>query len=234
MTTTWLGRTMYSLDTESTSLDTESARVVTLTLGRSTSPGHWSPKSYLLDPGVEIPAEATAVHGITTEHAQKEGMQPGHALHEVWLWLTQIATGRTPLVIFNAPYDLTLLDREFRRHLGEPLPTGLIVLDTLCLFRRFDWTTGGRSLSKLAARYDITFPAHDAEADALASLKLLHILAVMNDLLPLITPATLHEAQQGWWVQQQDAAEARALGSGTAFERQDCWPLIPFTDGAES
>ena len=234
MTSTWLGRTMYSLDTESTSLDTESARVVTLTLGRSTSPGHWSPKSYLLDPGVEIPAEATAVHGITTEHAQKEGMQPGHALHEVWLWLTQIATSRTPLVIFNAPYDLTVLDREFRRHVGEPIPDGLIVLDTLCLFRRFDWTTGGRSLSKLAARYDITFPAHDAEADALASLKLLHILAGLNDLLPLITPATLHEAQQGWWVQQQDAAEARALGSGTAFERQDCWPLIPFTDGAES
>ena len=74
----------------------------------------------------------------------------------------------------------------------------------------------------------------DAEADALASLKLLHILAGLNDLLPLITPATLHEAQQCWWVQQQDAAEARALGSGTAFERQDCWPLIPFTDGAES
>ena len=234
MTTTWLGRTMYSLDTESTSLNTESARVVTLTLGRSTSPGHWSPKSYLLDPGVEIPAEATAVHGITTEHAQKEGMQPGHALHEVWLWLTQIATGRTPLVIFNAPYDLTLLDREFRRHLGEPLPTGLIVLDTLVLFRRFDWTTGGRSLGKLAARYGITFPAHDAEADALASLRLLHILAALNDLLPLVEPAALHEAQKTWWVLQQDAAESRALGSGTAFERQDCWPLIPFTDGAES
>ena len=227
MTTTWLGRTMYSLDTESTSLDTESARVITLTLGRSTSPGHWSPKSYLLDPGVEIPAEATAVHGITTEHAQKEGMQPGHALHEVWLWLTQIATGRTPLVIFNAPYDLTLLDREFRRHLGEPLPTGLIVLDTLVLFRRFDWTTGGRSLGKLAARYGITFPAHDAEADALASLRLLHILAGLSDLLPLIEPHVLHEAQRGWWTQQQDTAEAHALGNGTPFTRQPHWPLIP-------
>ena len=44
----------------------------------------------------------------------------------------------------------------------------------------------------------------------------------------------LHEAQKTWWVLQQDAAEARALGSGTAFERQDCWPLIPVTDGAES
>ena len=230
MTTTWLGRTMYSLDTESTSLDTESARVVTLTLGRSTSPGHWSPKSYLLDPGVEIPAEATAVHGITTEHAQKEGMQPGHALHEVWLWLTQIATGRTPLVIFNAPYDLTLLDREFRRHLGKALPDGLTVLDTLCLWRRFDWRTGGRSLTKLAERHGITFPAHDAEADALAALRLLHILADANDLLPLIPAWDLHRAQARWWVQQQDAAESRAHGNGSPFVRQDCWPLIPGGD----
>ena len=231
---TWLDQPLFALDTETTGTNPETARVVQSCIGRSGRIGEWTPKTRLINPGVPIPAEATAVHGITTEHAQKEGMQPGHALREVWLWLTQIATGRTPLVIFNAPYDLTVLDREFRRHVGEPIPDGLIVLDTLCLFRRFDWTTGGRSLSKLAARYDITFPAHDAEADALASLKLLHILAVMNDLLPLITPTTLHEAQQGWWVQQQDAAEARALGSGTAFERQDCWPLIPFTDGAES
>ena len=84
-----------------------------------------------------------------------------------------------------------------------------------------------RSLSKLAERHGITFPAHDAEADALASLRLLHVLAGLNDLLPLIQPATLHEAQRGWWTQQQDAAEAHALGNGTPFTRQPHWPLIP-------
>ena len=225
MTTTWLGRTMYSLDTESTSLDTESARVITLTLGRSTSPGHWSPKSYLLDPGVEIPAEATAVHGITTEHVQKEGMQLGHVLYEVWLWLTQIATGRTPLVIFNAPYDLTLLDREFRRHVGEPIPDGLIVLDTLCLFRRFDWTTGGRSLSKLAARYDITFPAHDAEADSLATLRLLHILTDRVELLGHVTPIVLHQLQHGWYAAQQHQIVTRAAGEGRTVPLDTTWPI---------
>ena len=44
---------------------------------------------------------------------------------------------------------------------------------------------------------------------------------------PQPQPATLHDAQRGWWVQQQDAAEARALGSGTPFTRQQHWPLIP-------
>ena len=230
----WLDSPLLALDTESTGTDPTEARIVQITVGMSVGPGDWHPWTRIVNPGVPIPDAAAKIHGYTDTRVQTEGTTPSAALAKAYATLTDTAHRGIPVVAHNAAYDLTLLDREFRRHLGEPLPTGLIVLDTLCLFRRFDWTTGGRSLSKLAARYDITFPAHDAEADALASLKLLHILAVMNDLLPLITPAALHEAQQGWWVQQQDTAEARALGSGTDFERQDCWPLIPFTDGAES
>ena len=230
----WLDSPLLALDTESTGTDPTEARIVQITVGMSVGPGDWHPWTRIGNPGVPIPDASAKIHGYTDTRVQTEGTTPSAALTKAYATLTDTAHRGIPVVAHNAAFDLTLLDREFRRHLGEPIPDGLIVLDTLCLFRRFDWTTGGRSLSKLAARYDITFPAHDAEADALASLKLLHILAVMNDLLPLITPATLHEAQQGWWVQQQDTAEARALGSGTAFERQDCWPLIPFTDGAES
>ena len=230
----WLDSPLLALDTESTGTDPTEARIVQITLGMSVGPGNWHPWTRIVNPGVPIPDAAAKIHGYTDTRVQTEGTTPSAALTKAYSTLTDIVYRDIPVVAHNAAYDLTLLDREFRRHLGEPLPTGLIVLDTLCLFRRFDWTTGGRSLGKLAARYGITFPAHDAEADALASLRLLHILAALNDLLPLIQPATLHDAQQCWWVQQQDAAEARALGSGTAFERQDCWPLIPFTDGAES
>ena len=66
-------------------------------------------------------------------------------------------------------------------------------------------------------------------ADALASLRILHVLAGLNDLLPLIEPRALHQAQRRWWVAQQDAAEAHAQGNGTPFTRQDHWPLIPST-----
>ena len=230
---TWLDQPLLALDSETTGTRPDFDRILTLCIGRSSKPGTWVSRTWRINPGVPIPPESTAVHGIGD--ADVTGWaQPFDALIEIGQWLDAAAANRRPLVLHHAPFDLSLIDAELRRHTGQGIPDGLIVLDTLCLFRRFDWTTGGRSLSKLAARYDITFPAHDAEADALASLKLLHILAGLNDLLPLITPATLHEAQQCWWVQQQDAAEARALGSGTAFERQDCWPLIPFTDGAES
>ena len=230
---TWLDQPLLALDSETTGTRPDFDRILTLCIGRSSKLGTWVSRTWRINPGVPIPPESTAVHGIGD--ADVTGWaQPFDALIEIGQWLDAAAANRRPLVLHHAPFDLSLIDAELRRHTGQGIPDGLIVLDTLCLFRRFDWTTGGRSLGKLAARYGITFPAHDAEADALASLKLLHILAGLNDLLPLITPATLHEAQQCWWVQQQDAAEARALGSGTAFERQDCWPLIPFTDGAES
>ena len=230
---TWLDQPLLALDSETTGTRPDFDRILTLCIGRSSKLGTWVSRTWRINPGVPIPPESTAVHGIGD--ADVTGWaQPFDALIEIGQWLDAAAANRRPLVLHHAPFDLSLIDAELRRHTGQGIPDGLIVLDTLCLFRRFDWTTGGRSLTKLAARHGITFPAHDAEADALASLKLLHILAELNDLLPLITPATLHEAQQGWWAQQQDAAESRALGSGTAFERQDCWPLIPFTDGAES
>ena len=225
----WLDSPLLALDTESTGTDPTEARIVQITVGMSVGPGDWHPWTRIVNPGVPIPDAAAKIHGYTDTRVQTEGTTPSAALTKAYATLTDTAYRGIPVVAHNAAYDLTLLDREFRRHLGEPLPTGLIVLDTLVLFRRFDWTTGGRSLSKLAARYDITFPAHDAEADALASLRLLHVLAGLNDLLPLIQPATLHDAQRDWWTRQQDAAEAHALGNGTPFTRQDHWPHIPTT-----
>lgn len=224
---TWLDGPLLALDTETTGTDPETARVVQITVGMSARPGDWHPWTRVVNPGVPIPDAAAKVHGYTDHRVQTEGTTPSAALTKAWATLTDTERRGIPVVAHNAAYDLTVLDREFRRHLGEPLPSGLIVLDTLVLFCRFDWTTGGRTLGKLAARHGITFPAHDAEADALASLRLLHILAGVNDLLPLVPAPVLHEAQARWWVAQQDAAEAKAQGNGAQFVRQDHWPLIP-------
>ena len=223
---TWLDQPLLALDSETTGTRPDFDRILTLCIGRSSKLGTWVSRTWRINPGVPIPPESTAVHGIGD--ADVTGWaQPFDALIEIGQWLDAAAANRRPLVLHHAPFDLSLIDAELRRHTGQGIPDGLIVLDTLCLFRRFDWTTGGRSLSKLAERHGITFPAHDAEADALASLKLLHILAGLNDLLPLIEPHVLHDAQRGWWTQQQDAAEAHALGNGTPFTRQPHWPLIP-------
>lgn len=226
----WLDGRMVPIDTESTGTDPTEARIVQVTVGLSIRPGDWNPWTCVVNPGVPIPEAAAKIHGYTDERVEAEGVDPRQALEIAWGMLDDAAYLSEPVVAHNAAFDLTLLDREFRRHLGKQLPAGLIVLDTLCLFRRFDWTTGGRSLGKLAERHGIVFPAHDAEADALASLRLLHILGGMNDVLPLIEPTALHEAQIGWWAQQQDIAEANALGNGNHFTRQPHWPLIPMEE----
>lgn len=227
---TWLDSPLVSLDTETSGLSVEQDRVITACIGHSARPGAWAPRQWLINPGVPIPAEATAIHGITQEAAGR-GADPRVALAEIAAVLSDCARGGVPVVIFNASYDLTLLDREFRRHLGAELPVGLLVLDTLVLFRRFDLTTGGRRLEQLAARHGITFPAHDATADALASLRLLHILAADNDLLPLVSVHDLQPLQAKWHAAHQTAAASKRLGNGQSADGFDThWPMRPFTE----
>ena len=190
---TWRDNPMCGFDTETTGPDPETARAIQVCLGHSEAPGDWTPKTWHIIPDVPIPAEATAVHGLTldmvTERATKSRAE---SLQELRLWLAQFSGRRTPIVGHNLRYDLTLLDREFRRTIGEPLPGGLIVLDTLVLWRQLWTQTGSRSLGKLAERHGITFPAHDAAADALASLRLLHILANSKELLRHVPAKAMH------------------------------------------
>lgn len=224
---TWLQSPLTALDTETTGVDVETARIVTACVGLSRRPGDWVPREWRINPGIPIPAEATAIHGIGDADVA-DAMAPAEALTEVLGELRQAAERQVPIVGHNLTYDLTLLDREFRRHLSEPLPEGLVALDTLVLFRRFDFTTGGRRLEQLADRYGITFPAHDATADALASLRLLHILAADNDLLGLVDPQDLQPLQAKWHAAHQAAAASKRIGNGQSADGfATDWPMQP-------
>lgn len=226
----WLNEPLAALDTETTGIDVETDRIITACVGMSLQAGHWSPESWLISPGVSIPPEATKVHGITDEKAAA-GETPRMALGSIRMRLAALARDGVPVVGHHVVYDLTILDREFRRHLGNALPAGLLVLDTLVLFRRFDLTTGSRRLEDLAYRNGITFPAHDATADALASLRLLHILAADNDLLPVVPLAELQPLQAKWHAAHQEQARAKRIGNGQSADGFSTdWPLIPFAE----
>ena len=78
----WLDAPMVGFDTETTGVSPLHDRIVTAALitrtGREVTPRTW-----LIDPGIPIPERATEVHGITTEMAQLDGMQPADALAEI-------------------------------------------------------------------------------------------------------------------------------------------------------
>jgi DNA polymerase III epsilon subunit-like protein len=77
-------------------------------------------KEYLIQPaGFTIPADATRVHGITTQQALAQGIPLAAALAE---FLTCLPSAKT-LVAHNMAYDENVLGAEFlRAKLANPLP----------------------------------------------------------------------------------------------------------------
>lgn len=77
----------------------------------------------IINPGVEIPAEVAAIHGITTEVAQTEGVDPGIALAQ-FLAMSRRATA---VVGHNVSFDIRMVRILAARLTGEkwdnPLPT---------------------------------------------------------------------------------------------------------------
>ena len=220
---TWLHEPLMALDTETTGTNPESARIITICAGLSARPGSWEPVEWRINPGIPIPTGASAVHGITDEDVANEP-EGTAALEPIWEHLA--AHAATPIVGHNLAYDMTVLNSEFRRHLGKGIPDGLRCLDTLVLFRRFDFTTGGRQLEHLANRYGITLNAHDSSEDALASLRILHILAGENDLLPLVSVDDLQPLQAKWHAAHIEAARQKRISRGQdAPPESTDWPI---------
>lgn len=96
-----------------------------------------------------------AIHGISTELAVADGIPAPVAVAEITDLLEQVLQSGTPLVIMNAPFDLTILDRECRRYgvvpLSERLDTVAPVIDPLILDRHIDRYRRGNALWKRSA-----------------------------------------------------------------------------------
>ncbi|MFF1791237.1 exonuclease domain-containing protein [Kitasatospora sp. NPDC058243] len=232
----WYTGPLASFDTETTGVDVETDRIVSAALVVQLAPGRpVQTTTWLADPGVPIPDGARAVHGITDEHARTHGRPVGAVVAEVTRALADQARAGRPVVVMNAPYDLTLLDRELRRHHGLTLTdrvgtAGLVVLDPRVLDKHVDrYRKGRRTLTDLCAHYGVELAgAHDAAADATAALALTRrIGARYPAALGGLTAAELHLRQAVW-----HAAQARGLQnwfdrSGTPERVDLSWPLRP-------
>lgn len=179
---TWAWGPFLSLDLETTGIDPETARMVQVGLcevgkvepGKS---GRVTATEYV-NPGIPIPAEATEVHGITDHIVEQYGMGEVEALVSVRDGIREAQEAGTTLVVFNAPYDLTVIDRGLQRHgLGgladDDLP---MVVDPLVLVNRMAWKRP-HNLEHACEIWKVPAGGHDAGQDALASARLLWRLA---------------------------------------------------------
>jgi len=163
----WFDR-LGVFDLETTGIDTDTSRIVSAYVGVVDASGAPKGVSWLADPGVEIPVQASAVHGITTERARAEGRDAADVVAEIVAVLRALLAQGVPIVIYNAAYDLTLLNRECLRYGIEPLADPVPIIDPLVIDRAMDrYRKGKRTLEAAAEYYGVELmDAHDAEADA--------------------------------------------------------------------
>ena len=256
MSAAWRQGRMCGFDVESSGVDVEHDRIVTAAIvfvGGGIEPERLT---LLSDAGgVEIPEEAAAIHGVTTERARAEGTPAHDVLRVVRATLDVAIAARLPLCDMNARFDLTLLDRELRRHDLEPLPMGdVLVVDPLVLDKHLDrYRRGSRRLDAICAHRGATLDdAHNAASDALAAARLAWVIGAKGEVVRRVRNAddgrelaalkaqweavrydiaALHEAQARW-------AEDQAIGlreyfaakgqDADAASVQTTWPMVPF------
>lgn len=235
-----LGR-LAGFDTETTGINVETDRIVTacvVQVGGNQPP---APANWLADPGIDIPEQASRVHGITTERARKEGRPAAEVVEQVVAALAAVVLSDIPIVAMNANYDFTILDREARRYGVQPLSEivgdDLRVVDPKILDKHVDpRRPGKRTLTDLCRHWQVPLDgAHSADADAIAACRVAWRIASTHAEIGKTTLDELHERQVGW-ARQQAESLADYFRSTPGKEswadgvRTD-WPLIPAQRG---
>ncbi|MYV63406.1 3'-5' exonuclease [Streptomyces sp. SID4931] len=227
---------MVGFDLETTGTDVESDRIVTAALVRLDPDGTVAgQRTWLLDPGVVIPEQASAIHGIGTDHARKHGTRAASAVEEIAHAVAEVLRSDVPLVVMNARYDLSLLDRECRRYGlpsveervgGAPSP----VIDPLVIDKHVDkYRRGKRALQALCDHYGVTLDgAHDATADAVAAVRVVRRMGERHQPVSTLPPEELHALQVRAAAEQSASLQAYLRRtSDPAAVVESAWPLIP-------
>jgi DNA polymerase-3 subunit epsilon len=225
---------MLALDTETTGVDSFNDRIVTCSMVYDDGRGNQTERNWIMDPGVEIPTGASDVHGVTTEIAQRDGMDAREGILEIAGSLYQMVNAGVPLVVYNAPFDLTLLIAEFRRWQIGYEPNFNRVIDPLVIDKATDkWRKGKRQLTVTAALYgyDLT-NAHSADADCKAALHIARAICEKN-FTPDTTIEEVHQLQIGWKAEQAKSFQAylRREKDPEAVINQE-WPVMTENTGS--
>ncbi|MFJ5737068.1 3'-5' exonuclease [Streptomyces microflavus] len=232
----WHQGPLVGFDLETTGTDVETDRIVTAALVRLEADGTVTKqRTWLLDPGVAIPEQASAIHGIGTDHARKHGARAASAVEEIAHAVAGVLRSGVPLVVMNARYDLSLLDRECGRYGldsvderigGVPSP----VIDPLVIDKHVDkYRKGKRALQALCEHYGVTLSdAHDATADAVAAVRVVRQMGERHRPVSTLPPAELHALQVRAAAEQSASLQAylRRTANPAAVVEQ-AWPVIP-------
>lgn len=220
--------TLGVFDLETTGIDVTTSRIVSANVSVLGADGAvLEREDWLADPGIEIPQQASAVHGITTQRARAEGRPAAEVVSGIVAAIRAILARGLALTVFNAPYDLSLLRHEALRHGIAPLEDPSPIVDPLVIDRAVDrYRKGKRTLETAAAVYGVDLTdAHDAGADAIAAGHVAQAMALRHPVELDLPAAELHRRQEQWSAQQSASfADYMRRTRDPGFVETTGWP----------
>lgn len=235
MTAPWWDGPLLAFDTETTGPEPTEARLVSAAVDLF-GLGDVEPVESLrlvINPGVPIPAGAAEVHGITDDIAQRDGIDPRTATSKIMHALVDAFARRIPVVVYNAPFDFTVIAREAQRHLGATFAVKGPVIDPFVIDKAVDrYRRGKRTLTVTAEHYGIDLTnAHDATADAYAAVEVCRALGrqygdrLPADLGDLWRFQRRARREQSASLQAHFAREGKTNDDGSPIIVDPSWPI---------
>ena len=182
---------------------------------------------WLADPGVEIPAEVTEIHGISTAHAREHGKPAAQVTAEVAQVLAGLFAKRRPgrrlqrLLRLHGPGQRVGPARR------PPMGAKPVIDPYISNKQVHKYRKGSRTLTALCQEYGVALKdAHTSAADALATIRLAQALALK---FPELQGDAhwLHEAQVGWAAAQAADFQLYLRRKNPAAVVEGHWPLLP-------
>ncbi len=161
------GCRVVGFDLETTGLNKNKDRIIQFSLVGSDEDDSVINYEALVNPQIKIPTDSTEVHGIKDEDV-KNLKTFDHHIHELnELFNDAVVVGHNV-----KRFDWPFISNEYLRF-GEKIPKPKAIIDTLIIARKLNLPRP-HSLGRLCKRYGVSLEnAHDAGADAAASLLLL-------------------------------------------------------------
>lgn len=231
----WHKRKVLAFDLETTGVDVNKARILTASIvecfGNPFSADTVVVREWMVNPGIDIPAASSRIHGISNEMVQKKGLPPELAVQQIVDILRANMTSGVPVIGYNTSYDFTVLDRECKRLGIKPLTEDeIIVIDPLVIdYKLQKYRSGSRKLVDNVRHYGLPeFNAHDASADCIVTIQLAYTMA--QHFYPshlLLAPETLCSVQKNWKKEWADGRNEWAASKGKPTNYSAYLTVVP-------
>lgn len=211
---------IVTFDIESTGVHTDTDRIITCFMRARDGDKVVFERNWILNAGVEVPQEASDVHGMTTEWVREHGRTDvAEAIEEIVHEISEYAHYGFIVCGYNHAFDLAMLEAEAKRY--NPGVQNLRIKDWVPKYRFIDpaifsrvfdkYVKGGHKLITVAQRNGIEVEEdrlHAADYDVEVTEKLVKIMLNrawrdLPDVRKDKTPDEFVTALQTWQAEQK-------------------------------